>query len=86
MPFKCKTKVFIPPIADVIEKVMKEEMSGGCIVHRVVKEILPKTNNIPYSHGGIHHIAVTGEPVRHVSSQILNPDRFEDLACAPDNV
>ena len=86
MPFKCKTKVFIPPIADVVEKVMKEEMSEGCIVHRVVKEVLPKTNNIPFFHGGLHHASITGEPIRQVSTQVLNPDRFEDLASVPDDV
>lgn len=86
MPFKCKSKTTFHPIADVIEKVIKEEMHDGCITHRVVREVIKKTNDVPFSHGGIHHIAVTGEPVRKVSTQVLTPDRFEELSCAPDDL
>lgn len=84
--FKRKTTLSFCEIADVIEKTEVEEMTDGCISRRIVKEVVPKTNSIPYSHGGLHHYAVTGEPLTKVPTSVLNPDRFEELADAPDNV
>ena len=62
--FKRKTTLTLSSIADVIEKKEVEEMSDGVISRRIVKEVMPTTNSIPYSHGGIHHYAVTGEKMK----------------------